>query len=65
MKRYSVRLPAWHMKRLIWWAEAKGQSIAGMWQNIVQARIEANEKQIDGMAEEIAEFPLCSGKRRC
>jgi predicted DNA-binding protein len=55
MKRYSVRLPEWHMKRLIWWAEAKGQTIAGMWQNVVQARIEANDDQIQQMAEEIAE----------
>jgi hypothetical protein len=55
MKRYSVRLPEWHMKRLIWWAEAKGQTIAGMWQNVVQARIEANDAQIQQMAEEIAE----------
>jgi len=54
MKRYSVRLPAWHMKRLIWWAEAKGQSIAGMWQNVVQARVEANADQIEEMAAEIA-----------
>jgi len=43
------------MKRLIWWAEAKGQTIAGMWQNVVQARIEANDAQIQQMAEEIAE----------
>ena len=43
------------MKRLIWWAEAKGQTIAGMWQNVVQARIEANDDQIQQMAEEIAE----------
>jgi hypothetical protein len=42
------------MKRLIWWAEAKGQTIAGMWQNVVQARIEANDDQIQQMAEEIA-----------
>jgi hypothetical protein len=54
MKRYSVRLPAWHMKRLIWWAEAKGQSVAGMWQNVVQARVEANSEQIEEMAKEIA-----------
>lgn len=55
MKRYSVRLPAWHMKRFIWWAEAKGQTIAGMWQNVVQARVEANAEQIDQMAAELAE----------
>lgn len=54
MKRYSVRLPAWHMKRLIWWAEAKGQTIAGMWQNVVQARVEANAEQIEEMAADIA-----------
>ena len=55
LKRYSVRLPPWHMKRLIWWAELKGQTIAGMWQNIVQARIEVNEQQIEDMAKEMAE----------
>ena len=54
MKRYSVRLPSWHMKRLIWWAEAKGQSIAGMIQNTVQARIEANAAQIEEMAADNA-----------
>jgi hypothetical protein len=42
------------MKRLIWWAESKGQTIAGMWQNVVQARIEANADQIEAMAEEAA-----------
>ena len=54
MKRFSVRLPGWHMKRLIWWAEAKGQSVAGMFQNVVQARVEDNADQIDEMAADLA-----------
>ena len=54
MKRYSVRLPEWHLKRFIWWAEAKGQTIAGMAQNVLQNRVEVNEDQIERMAAEIA-----------
>jgi hypothetical protein len=54
MKRYSVRLPAWHMKWAIWWAECKAQSVAGLWQNVMQARVEANTELIQQMVEECA-----------
>lgn len=54
MKRFSVRLTRWHYKRLIWWARAKGQSISGMAERTIAARIEANEAQIDRMIEDEA-----------
>lgn len=49
MKRFQIRLPSWHMKRLIWWSKAKGDSLSGMSGRIIQARIEANEAQIESM----------------
>ena len=54
MKRFAIRLPSWHMKRLIWWAAIKKQSLAGMAQNTLQARIEVNAPQIEEMLIELA-----------
>jgi hypothetical protein len=42
------------MKRLIWWAAIKKQSLAGMAQNTLQARIEVNAPQIEEMLIELA-----------
>jgi len=55
MKRFSVRLKRWHYKRLIWWAAAKGQSVSGMAERTIAARIEANADQIESMIQEEAE----------
>ena len=55
MKRFSVRLPRWHFKRLIWWAAAKGQSVSGLAERTIAARIEANADQIESMIQEEAE----------
>ena len=53
-KRFPIRLPQWHEKRLHWWATAKGVSKTGLAQNVLQARIEANAEQIDFMLAEMA-----------
>jgi predicted DsbA family dithiol-disulfide isomerase len=53
-KRYPIRIPSWHEKRLIWWAHCKGQSKTMMSQNIIQARVEANESQIESMLADLA-----------
>ena len=51
-KRFPIGLPSWHEKRLIWWAFIKGTSKTGLAQNILQARIEANDPLIqDGLKE--------------
>jgi len=55
MKRFSVRLKRWHYKRLIWWAAAKGQSVSGMAERTIAARIEVNADQIESMIAEEAE----------
>jgi len=55
MKRFSIRLKRWHYKRLIWWAAAKGQSVSGMAERTIAARIEANADQIESMIAEEAE----------
>lgn len=55
MKRFSIRLERWHYKRLIWWAAAKGQSVSGMAERTIAARIEANADQIESMIQEEAE----------
>lgn len=55
MKRFSIRQPSWHYKRLIWWAYAKGQSISGIAERALAARIEANADQIEGMIADIAQ----------
>jgi len=54
MKRIMIRLPSWHAKRLIWWAAAKKQSLAGMAQNVIQARVEANKDLIEEMLQDMA-----------
>lgn len=53
-KRWPIKLPVWHEKRLIWWATAKATTKTTLAQNILQARIEANEEQIDGMLSDMA-----------
>ena len=53
-KRFPIKLPPWHEKRLIWWAWCKGASKTGLAQNTLQARVEANAEQIEGMLKDIA-----------
>ncbi len=53
-KRFPIKLPPWHEKRLIWWAAAKGASKTQIAQNALQAKIEANETQIEAMIAERA-----------
>lgn len=54
VKRFPIKLPPWHEKRLIWWAAMKGTSKTGLAQNTLQARIEANEQLIEAMLIERA-----------
>lgn len=54
-KRFPIKLPTWHEKRLIWWAAAKGVSKTQLAQNTLQARIEANEGQIEAMIADLAQ----------
>jgi len=59
LKRFSIRLPSWHYKRLVWWSAAKGQSISGMAERTIAARIEANDAQIESMiADKAADLGL-------
>jgi len=53
-KRFPIRLPPWHEKRLIWWAWCKGASKTGLAQNTLQARVEANEDLIEKMLKDAA-----------
>jgi len=53
--RFPIGLPSWHEKRLIWWAYIKGTSKTGLAQNILQARIEANDAEIASGLAELAE----------
>ena len=53
-KRWQIGLPQWHEKLLIQWAHAKGVSKTALSQNILQARIEANQKQIESMIGDLA-----------
>lgn len=53
-KRFPIKLPPWHEKRLIWWALCKGTSKTMLAQNTLQARVEANAGQIEEMIEELA-----------
>jgi predicted DsbA family dithiol-disulfide isomerase len=53
-KRFPIALPSWHEKRLIWWAHVKGASKTSLAQNILQARIEANDQQVQQALAEIA-----------
>ena len=59
-KRFPIKLPPWHEKRLIWWAWCKGASKTGLAQNTLQARVEANAEQIEGMLRDIAADRLVS-----
>ena len=52
--RFPIKLPPWHEKRLIYWAYCKGTTKTQLAQNTLQARIEANEPQIDTMMREVA-----------
>ena len=46
-------------KRLVWWSAAKGQSISGMAERTIAARIEANDAQIESMiADKAADLGL-------
>jgi len=53
-KRFPIKVPPWHEKRLIWWAEMKGTTKSTLAQNTLQARIEANEEQIESMLSDRA-----------
>jgi len=53
-KRFPIKLPPWHEKRLIWWAFCKGASKTGLAQNTLQARVEANAEQIENMLKDIS-----------
>ena len=53
-RRFPIKLPAWHEKNLILWAAMKATSKTGLAQNILQARIEANQTQIEEMLKDYA-----------
>ena len=53
-KRIPARLPQWHDMRMQWWAYAKGVPKTTLAQNVLQARVEANEGQIEKMLEDLA-----------
>jgi len=53
-RRFPIKLPAWHEKNLILWAAMKATSKTGLAQNILQARIEANQVQIEEMLKDYA-----------
>lgn len=52
--RILVSLPAWHFRYLLLWARLKKQSQSELIQNVVQARVEANQDQIDRMVADLA-----------
>lgn len=54
-KRFPIKLPPWHEKRLIWWAAVKGTTKTMLAQNTLQARIEANSGEIEIMLAERAQ----------
>ena len=53
-KRFPIKLPAWHEKRLILWAWLKGTTKTTLGQNVIQARVEANALEIDAMLSDRA-----------
>lgn len=53
-RRFPIKVPPWHEKRLIWWAAMKGTSKTALAQNTLQARIEANQELIEAMLMERA-----------
>jgi len=53
-RRFPIKLPAWHEKNLILWAAMKATSKTGLAQNILQARIESNQTQIEEMLKDYA-----------
>ena len=54
-KRFPIKLPPWHEKRLMWWAAMKGTTKTMLAQNTLQARIEANAGDIEVMLTERAD----------
>lgn len=56
-KRYriTIKIPAWHNKRLREWAALKGVARTTLAGNVLQARIEANDKQIVAMLKSRSE----------
>jgi predicted DsbA family dithiol-disulfide isomerase len=53
-KRFPIKLPVWHEKRPIWWATMKGTTKTTLGQNVIQARVEANDVQIEAMLSDRA-----------
>ena len=53
-RRFSIGLPPWHEKRLIWWSLCKKVKKTQLAQNTLQARIEANAEHIEQMLQELA-----------
>lgn len=53
-KRLQVIIPPFYMKRLVAWAFCKKQTKTSLAQNILQARIEANDDLIKKMVAEQA-----------
>ena len=53
-KRFPIKLPPWHEKRLIWWASIRGASKTGLAQNLIQAKVEENESKIETMLRDRA-----------
>jgi hypothetical protein len=56
-KRYriTIKIPAWHNKRLREWAALKGVAPTTLAGNVLQARIEANDQQIVAMLKSRSE----------
>ena len=54
-KRFPIKLPHFHEKYLIWWAELKAVSKTALAQNVLQARIESNQIQIEEMLKNYAD----------
>ena len=54
-KRFPIKLPPWHEKRLIWWAAMKATTKTSLGQNVIQARVEANESTIEAMLSDRAQ----------
>lgn len=59
-KKWQVGLPPFHEKSLLLWAYCKRQSKTGLSQNIIQARVEANLKDIEMMVKDQATDWGCS-----
>lgn len=53
--KFGIQLPEWYERDLRLWAKLKGTSRATLAANIVQARIEANRKEIEQQVAAIAQ----------